>query len=112
MVIDDFHLKDMPAFELEAQTPLVVDADTPLPGTITLQWLKVVRRWLSQVVEYCRAIKLIQPLQSAQHDVLRQTPRLIRNKQPLSFLVGERSDHSPIVNMLFMGRKTEGVRHG
>jgi hypothetical protein len=42
MIIDDLNIIGMAAFEVKAHAPLIVDADAPLPDSVTLQLLQPV----------------------------------------------------------------------
>ena len=112
MIIDDFDIEGVSGFEMEAQAPLLVDADAPLSRAIALQQLKAIRRRDSQVLDGCGAIQPIELRQSTSPDVLRQSSGLLRGEQAFGFLVGKASNHAAIINNLFTPGKATETAHG
>jgi hypothetical protein len=51
MVVCDFNIISVSAFPVKADSPLIVDPDTVLPLTVTLQGLKPVARRDSKVLK-------------------------------------------------------------
>lgn len=89
VVIDDFDIESFSFDEPEAEPPLLVDADAPLPRAITLQWLQPIRRRGSQILEACSGMQPVDLHQSPEPDIGRQPPGSLRGEQPFRFLVSE-----------------------
>ncbi len=53
----------------EADTPLRIDPDAPLPCPIPFQGLKPVSRWIAQVIQHHRRVKLAQLAQRPVLDI-------------------------------------------
>jgi len=99
VVMDDLDLEGMAILESEAQPPLIVYANAPLPDTITGQGFEPVRWRLAQLVDRRCCFQLIQPHHRATLDSGRQSPRGTGREQPFGILVGKAPDHpvTPVV---------------
>jgi hypothetical protein len=58
VVIDDFHIFCTPIRPTKADTPLIVDTNAVLTGTITLECFKVIARWHPQIIKSTGDLKL------------------------------------------------------
>ena len=60
MVIDDFNVMGIPFMPAETDAPLVVDADTPLPGSVAGELFKAIAGWDTQKIKSCGCMELFQ----------------------------------------------------
>jgi hypothetical protein len=60
VVIDDLDIKHVAVLECEADTPLVIDADTPLPFAISLQGFQTITWWRAHEIQRSRCVQLCQ----------------------------------------------------
>ena len=51
MVVGNLSIKGVPVFSAEADSPLVVDADAVLSGSVALQRFQPVSRWDPQILQ-------------------------------------------------------------
>jgi hypothetical protein len=58
MIVNDHDIECITVGETKANSPLVIDSDTPLSLTIALEWLQTVRRWKPQIVKARYRIEL------------------------------------------------------
>jgi hypothetical protein len=77
----------------ETDTPLVVNADAPLPGTIASQWFEAVPRRNSEEVKTRGAMKLFQLALCSTLGVLWQLDREPAVKELFRFFAGKGCDH-------------------
>jgi len=80
-------------FPAKTSSPLVVDANAVLSGSITRQLLEAVSRWNTQVVEGGGRIKLDQLAQRNPLNGLRQPSDELPVEETLGILVPEAADH-------------------
>lgn len=112
MVIDDLDIEGVSVMEPEAQAPLLVDPDAPLPSPVAAQRLQSIRRRNAQVLESCRGVELDQSPDRPGANVGRKAPALPRRVEPFRIGVCERPDHRTMLNMLFITVKgANDVRH-
>jgi hypothetical protein len=57
MVINNLHLERMPIMPFEADSPLIVNPNAPLPSSITGQPFKSIRWWDPQIHNIRRAMQ-------------------------------------------------------
>jgi len=60
MVVHNLHVKGVTVAPYEADTPLIVDADTMLACPLTGQRFKTISRWRLQIGEFTGAINQFQ----------------------------------------------------
>ena len=77
MIIDDFDIRCFSILPAEANPPLIVNPDRPLPDTIALQFLEPVARWHPQILDCRASINLIQ-FPHSDRDYRGMAPRLAR----------------------------------
>ncbi len=106
MVIDNFDIEGMSALEPETNPPLAIDANAPLPSTITSEFFELIGRWQAQILDPGRGMKLSQTHGSPFQNFRRQTTGLPGGEEAFCFSVSERLDHRPNVNILFMAGKS------
>ncbi len=106
MVIDNFNFEGMTALEPETNPPLAIDANAPLPSTITRELFQLIGRWKAQILDPGRGMKLIQPHCSPFQNISRQTTGLPGGEEAFCFGVSERLNHRSNVNILFMAGKS------
>jgi len=58
VVVDDLDVVGVPVAPNEAETPLVVDPDTVLSRSVTVQCFQAISRRRRQVSQSCRAVQL------------------------------------------------------
>ncbi len=108
MVIDNLDIEGMTALEQETNPPLAIDANAPLPRTITRELFQLIGRRQAQILDPGRGMKLIQPHCSPFQYFSRQTTGLPGGEEAFCFGVSERLDHRLNVNILFMfGKSTQ-----
>jgi hypothetical protein len=93
----------MASVKAETHTPLVVDANAPLPGTVATQGFEPVRWRHAQVVHYGGSVQLRESHQRTPKNVRRQAAGLARQEQAFGLRVCEVFNHRPIINKLFIG---------
>ncbi len=102
MVIDNFNFEGMTALEPETNPPLAIDANAPLPSTITRELFQLIGRRQVQILDPG------QPHCSPFQNFSRQTTGLSGGEEAFCFGVSERLDHRLNVNILFMfGKSTQ-----
>ena len=94
MVVHDLHVVGIAVCPLEADAPLVVDANAELADSVVLQFLKVVGAWDFQVVKALRRIEHAELSPRCVLDVRRQIRRDLPTVHPFRFGVAEGADHS------------------
>ena len=57
MVIDDLDLLSLPVVPDKADSPLVIDSYTPLPSSISPEFLQPISRWDSHVIQSDRPVQ-------------------------------------------------------
>jgi hypothetical protein len=85
MMIDDFNIIRLTALEPEADAPLVVDADTPLPGTVSGQRFQAVGRRHAKIVERHSRVQLGQSLDRTPQDIRRKAFGFSGNEKTFGF---------------------------
>ena len=97
MVVNDFNPFWTSVAPPEADTPLIVDSDTVLPGPITAQMLEPVARRDPEVLQTTRGVDLTQLAQRDTRDARVQGRNGFPRKQPLSLTITERLDHDATI---------------
>jgi hypothetical protein len=93
VVICDCHVICIAIVEPKADAPLIIDANAPLTGTVSLQLLKSVGRRQPQIIRSSGRTQLLEPHGCAFSNFHRQTAGLARSVKSLSFTVGESLNH-------------------
>ncbi len=98
MIIDNRNVVCISTFPYEANTPLIVDSNAMLTGSITLELLKLIRRWNEKGFQLaCRSEHFQLPGRktlNAAWKLTRKTPLI----NPLSFPAPEGLDHYKILS--------------
>lgn len=93
MVVNEFDTVRVTLCPPEADPPLIVDADTVLPGSIPAELLEAVSGRRAQVIE---GLGRIENDQLSQHHALQRTrvpPNSLTSEQPLRVAISETLDH-------------------
>jgi hypothetical protein len=93
VVIHDPYVECIAVPEAEAHAPLVIDAHTPLTGTISVQLLQPVGGRQSQILDSGSRIQLKKPHGCPLSNLRRQTAGSARGVEALRFAVGESPNH-------------------
>jgi hypothetical protein len=93
VVVDDLDIEGVAAFETKAQSPLLVDADAPLAGSIAFQGFEAIGRRLAQVSDSGGEMQVLEATHRAAHDFPWKPQRSSTGEQPFRFLVGEAPYH-------------------
>ena len=94
MVVSDCHIENIAVDKAEAHTPLTIDADAPLPLSISVQCLQPVGGRKPQFIDRNSVFELIQTQYRATQDVRRQSAGFSRAKQALGLFVGKAANHA------------------
>lgn len=105
MIIDDFHIPRMAIVEVKAYAPLLVDPDTPLAFSCSLQRFQRVRGRNSQIVDSRCRVYLFQSLPGALLNLMRNVSDERSEKECRRILVCERENHQSTINELFIFNK-------
>lgn len=98
MIVDYLHVVCVPLLPTKTDSPLVVDANAVLSGTITCQLLKAIAKGHAQVVERSGRIKLDKLAERDAVNALRQLPDRLSVEEAFSILIPETADHKPYIN--------------
>jgi len=97
MIVRNFHAISVFIVPLKADTPLVVDANTVLPGAVAAQFFQPVGRRHTQI---CQRQGIVEHPQLSQRDLLdfrRQFARTFEPENLAGLFVMEGFDHDPIL---------------
>jgi hypothetical protein len=96
VVIDDLYVVRITRTPSKANTPLIVDPDTVLTGSVAFQRLKPIARRDAQEIQGGRSMDLQQlPVRNPLY-VRRKAPAILTLKEPFGVLVRETFDHRSI----------------
>ena len=95
MVINDFNVVGIAAFETKANPPPIIDADTPLPDAIARQRLQSVGRRQPQILNPRGRMQLHQPHNCAPENLRGQAARFPRDEEAFRFCSGEGRSAEP-----------------
>jgi hypothetical protein len=84
MVIDDFDLFGIPILPNEAQTPLPIDPDRPLPFAISPQLFQAIAWRRAQVFDLHRAIERYEGSSARSAIAAKRMERLVRHSRSVS----------------------------
>ena len=93
MVIDNLNIEGMSALEPETNPPLAIDANAPLPGTITRKLFQLIGRWQAQILDPGCGMNLTQTHCSPFQNFSRQTTGFPGGEEAFCFGVSERLNH-------------------
>src|SRR4051794_2719297 len=93
VVIDDLHVQRIPSLPAEADAPLVIDPDAPLPLAVAGQALQPIRGRHSEIFDPDRTVQHPKLAQSHLLNVLRQAARATEPKNSFGLAASERSNH-------------------
>lgn len=97
MVVNDLHLLWSSFGPHEADTPLVIDPDAVLPGSVALQRLEPVSRRNAEIVKHLRGSHLTKLPQCNRMNPRIDRPHAFASPQSLGVLVAERPDHGTMI---------------
>jgi hypothetical protein len=97
VVVNNFNVIGVPVFPVEADSPLVVNTDTPLAFSFASELLKPVRRRDAEEFQGCCSMELRQFPKANPLNVRRQPGRKRTLKYFLCILGPERLYHAPIL---------------
>ena len=92
MVIDNFNVVSFSTVKPEADAPLVIDADTPLPGSVSRQCFQTVGWRHAKIVDGRGCVQLGQSPDRPFQNVRREMPGFSRGEKAFGFLVRECPD--------------------
>jgi hypothetical protein len=93
MVVSDCYIEGIAVDKPKTHAPLVVDANAPLPGPVSVQCFQTVGGGKSQLFHLYRVFKLIQPKYRAAQDVRGQSAGFSGAKQAYGFFVSKAVNH-------------------
>lgn len=93
MIVDDLNVIGIAVLPAKTDSPLVIDANTVLAGTISLELLQTVPRWDAQVVKLLGGVHQAEFAQHRAVELGGETPDRLALKQALGVPVGEALDH-------------------
>ena len=94
MVIHDFYVVGIILGPFETNPPLIVDADTVLPCTITLQSFQAIGGWSAQVLQYVGFVQIEQLAAGGLLDIWWEFAGNLAFENLLRFLVGKTLYHA------------------
>jgi hypothetical protein len=92
VVVNDLDVMRIP-LPAEAHTPLLVDANAVLPGSLALQLLQAIARWDAEIVELLRGVDSNELSQHHTPEAGWKRPHWMAPKQPLHAAVGKALYH-------------------
>jgi len=98
VVVDNLDVLGGPGIPSEADPPLIVDSDTPLPFPIATQLLETVRWRYSQVFDPHGSIDHEQPAERGTLNVGRQFTRTLAGEKLGGLTVCPAADHPASIN--------------
>jgi hypothetical protein len=105
VVINDFNIDGVVAFEPETHAPLAVDAYAPLALAVARQLFQLVGWRQAQILDTRGGVKLTQTHGRTFQDFCRQASRLAGCKEMLGFRVGDGLNRTTTLNNMFMSVK-------
>jgi hypothetical protein len=97
MIIGNFNLCGISIHPRKAYSPLVIDPDTVLAFTLTIQCFKPINGGNTQIIQRLGIVEHAQLAPGDLLDVPRQTPRYLAAPNPFSFSVPKSRDHLPTI---------------
>jgi hypothetical protein len=94
MIIHDLHVFCMPVTPYEADTPLIIDADTVLPFPISLQGFQSVRRREAQILQTGGGIDRVEFHERSLLNVVGELPHELTLEDLLRISIVKRPDHT------------------
>lgn len=98
MIIYDFDVVSLSIAPLEADAPLVVDANTALSSAVTTEFFKTIGRWNAQISEVLGVAKHAKLTVSNLLDIVRELSRVLTGKDLPGFWIPEGFDHDLAYN--------------
>ena len=95
MVVSDCHIENIAVDKAEAHTPLTIDADAPLPLSVSVQCLQPVGWRKPQFIDRNGVFELIQTQYRAAQDIGRQSAGFPRAEQAFGLFIGKAANHVP-----------------
>jgi hypothetical protein len=93
VVIDNLDIEGMSALEPETNSPLAIDANAPLPSTITRELFQLIGWWQAQILNPGCGMNLTQTHCRPFQDFGRQTTGFPGGEKAFRFGVSERLNH-------------------
>src|SRR5437764_10611295 len=97
VVVDDLYVMGVAFSPREADSPLVINSNAPLPCPVPLQLLESVRRWNFEIFKGYRRIEHTQLPKAGPLQVGRELAGALKTKQPFGFIVRPRFDHGQTI---------------
>jgi hypothetical protein len=97
MIVHYFYLVSVSAAPFETDTPLVVDADTVLAGSVSSKLFQPVGRGNTQIIQGCGIVQHAQFPQRHLLDVSRKFPRDFPLENQPGFGIFDALDHAEII---------------
>jgi hypothetical protein len=94
VVIDNLDVAGVAFIPLKTDPPLIVQADAVLASAISAEFLQVVSRRNSEIIEYRRRIELPQLTKRHALEIRPELPDALAVEQPLGIPVAETPNHS------------------
>jgi len=93
VIVDNLDIVSVAIAPAKADTPLIVDPDTPLPGSIADQLFQSVRRRYPQILEARRCFQHSKFSERNPLNVRRETTRPLQVEELLGLTVSPTADH-------------------
>jgi hypothetical protein len=93
VIVDDLDLVGVRVPPFETDSPLVIDANTPLTFSVTFELLQSVGRWYAQVLERYRSVKHEQLPQCHPLNIRWEFASSLTVEEPFGFVIGPASNH-------------------
>lgn len=97
MIIRDLYIIGIAIDEAKADPPLVINGNGKLACSITLERMKSITRWHTQIIQICSKLNVFEPTQYPFYQIRWQALRFTSHKKLLRFTVGKGLNHQPIV---------------
>ena len=97
MVICNLDIISVSGLPFEADSPLIIDADTVLTGPIPSQLFQMIATWDAQVLQHSGIVQHSQFAHGSLLDIIWQFGGVLQRKYLPSLVATERPDHATIV---------------
>jgi hypothetical protein len=108
VVISDCYIENIAVNKAEPHTPLTIDADAPLPISVSVQCLQPVGWGEPQFIDRNGVFELIQTQYRAAQDVGWQSAGFPRAKQAFGLFVGKAANHASNHKQFVYNRQAQG----
>ncbi len=108
MVVSDCYFENITVNKTKAHAPLAVDADAPLPISVSMQCLQPVSWRKPQLIDRDCVFELIQTQHRATQGVGRQSAGFPRAKQAFCLFVSKAANHATNYKQFVYDLKAQG----